>query len=319
MALVSVIIPAHNAALTIESCLDSVFTQLYKDLEIIVVEDSSTDETASILQRLRDPRLRIVSVSCRSAAASRNRGLEEAKGEFIQFLDADDLLSKNKIQAQLNNLLQYDISTISNCPWAHFISDPGDAIWEPQIIDKDINPIDWLTMSWNGCGMSQTACWLAPKRLLDFAGKWNENLTHNPNDDGEYFCRVLLKAKRIVFSPETMVYYRKPLYSNVSSVSSETQAQSLLDSYILCEEHIFSVEVSGRTTQAVAQNYYRFIYSFCQKFPMQCERAWQRLHSLNSPIAKPLGPRTFQWLMSFLGFKNALLVRKFLSPYRSRR
>lgn len=316
MTLVSVIVPAHNAALTIESCLHSVFTQSYKDLEIIVVEDSSTDETASVLQRLRDPRLKILRVSCRSAAASRNRGLAEAKGDFIQFLDADDLLSQNKIQAQLDHLFKYDNSTISNCPWAHFVSDPSEAIWHPQIIDKDIKPIDWLTMSWNGCGMSQTACWLAPKRLLDFAGIWNENLIHNPNDDGEYFCRVLLKANQIVFSPESMVYYRKPVCSNVSSVSSEVQAQSLLDSYILCEEHILSVELSVRTIQAVAQNYYRFIYSFCQKFPMQCERAWQRLHSLNSPSAKPLGPRNFQWLMSFLGFKNALRMRTFLSTYR---
>lgn len=317
MTLVSVIIPAHNAASTIDSCLQSVFTQLHKDLEIIVVEDSSTDDTASRLQRLSDPRLRILKASCRSAAVSRNHGLAEAKGEFIQFLDADDLLSENKIQVQLSHLSKYDNSTISNCPWAHFISDPSEAFWQPQIIDKDIKPIDWLTMSWNGCGMSQTACWLAPKRLLDFAGKWNENLTRNPNDDGEYFCRVLLKAKQIVFSPEAMVYYRKPGYSNVSSIEKEIQAQSLLDSYILCEEHIFSKELSKKTIQAVAQNYYRFIYAFYHKFPLQCERAWQRLHLLNSPIANPLGPRTFQLLMSSLGFKNAIRVRRFLSTYRS--
>lgn len=101
--LVSVIIPAFNAAQTIDETLRSVRSQTWRDLEIIVVDDGSTDATAEHVGRhvAEDPRIRLVSIPNGGVAAARNRGIAEANGEFIAPVDADDLWQPTKIAKQL--------------------------------------------------------------------------------------------------------------------------------------------------------------------------------------------------------------------------
>ncbi len=106
MPLVSVIIPAYNAEKTIIACLDSVCLQTYSDLEIIVVNDGSTDQTAEFLEiyqkKHNSIRLQILNQNNAGPSAARNYGISKAKGEFIAFLDADDRWVSNKIECQLN-------------------------------------------------------------------------------------------------------------------------------------------------------------------------------------------------------------------------
>jgi glycosyltransferase involved in cell wall biosynthesis len=101
--LVSVVIPAFNAEAFIEQTCRSVFTQTYSSLEVIVVDDGSTDRTAEILGLLAasEPRLRIITQQNRGVAAARNRGIESATGEFIAPLDADDVWNHQKIERQV--------------------------------------------------------------------------------------------------------------------------------------------------------------------------------------------------------------------------
>lgn len=90
---ISVIVPVYNGAKYIAQCLDNVLAQTFKDLEIVVVDDGSTDGTADIV--LRDyPSVRLVSQPNRGAAAARNAGLDAAQGEFFHFIDVDDLINR---------------------------------------------------------------------------------------------------------------------------------------------------------------------------------------------------------------------------------
>ena len=100
-SLVSVIIPCYNAAPWIEETLHCVTNQSHSNLEVIVVDDGSTDETWAALQRFVDPRIRLFKQPNAGAATARNVGLQSARGTFIQFLDADDVMSPGKIAAQL--------------------------------------------------------------------------------------------------------------------------------------------------------------------------------------------------------------------------
>lgn len=103
--LVSVIIPCYNVQEYIEECLDSVFKQSYSNLEVIVVDNNSNDDTYEILvnyKRNRQPKISILKESIQGASAARNKGLQYAKGEWIQFLDADDLLEVDKIAHQVS-------------------------------------------------------------------------------------------------------------------------------------------------------------------------------------------------------------------------
>ena len=104
-ALVSVVIPAHQAATFIEQTVRSVLAQDHRQLEIIVVDDASTDDTRRILRRLmeRDPRIRLVEFESNlGVVAARNRALQEATGAWVAFLDADDVWLPGKISAQLS-------------------------------------------------------------------------------------------------------------------------------------------------------------------------------------------------------------------------
>ncbi|MEM9291647.1 MAG: glycosyltransferase [Acidobacteriota bacterium] len=100
MDLISVIIPAYNAEDTIAETLESVVSQSYENLEILIIDDGSTDRTAEIVRGFSDPRLKLHSFENQGAPASRNRGIRLAKGEYITLLDADDLWRRDKVEKQ---------------------------------------------------------------------------------------------------------------------------------------------------------------------------------------------------------------------------
>jgi glycosyltransferase involved in cell wall biosynthesis len=87
---VSVVVPLYNKTLWVERCLDSILRQNYADFEVIVVDDGSTDGGEKKVEGLRDPRVRLIRQSNAGPGAARNRGVKEARGEFVAMLDADD-------------------------------------------------------------------------------------------------------------------------------------------------------------------------------------------------------------------------------------
>jgi teichuronic acid biosynthesis glycosyltransferase TuaG len=105
--LVSVVMPARNASATIYDAISSVLAQTHTKLELLVVDDSSTDTTANIVSKIeqKDPRVRLIKCKIRGGAAkARNTALTEAQGEYVAFLDADDVWHQNKIALQIAQL-----------------------------------------------------------------------------------------------------------------------------------------------------------------------------------------------------------------------
>lgn len=104
MPLISVIIPVYNGEKTIKQTIDSVLKQTFSDFELIVINDGSTDSTLDILASIQDPRLKVFSYPNAGQPASRNRGIAHAIGEYISFIDADDLWTSDKLETQLKAL-----------------------------------------------------------------------------------------------------------------------------------------------------------------------------------------------------------------------
>lgn len=99
--LVSVIVPAYNAEATIAAAIESILGQTYRDFEVIVVDDGSTDKTPEIVASLQDERVHYIYQQNAERAVARNRGIAEAKGEYLAFLDADDQWLERKLEKQL--------------------------------------------------------------------------------------------------------------------------------------------------------------------------------------------------------------------------
>ena len=107
MPTISVVIPAYNAAKTILETIDSVRQQTFSDFEVIVINDGSNDNTAELVNAVADDRLRLFSYENGGAAIARNRGIDHVSGEFIAFLDADDLWTPDKLELQLEALQKH--------------------------------------------------------------------------------------------------------------------------------------------------------------------------------------------------------------------
>lgn len=107
MATISVIIPAYNAERTILETIKSVQEQIFSDFELIVINDGSKDRTEEIVQGIKDDRIKIFAYENGGLATARNRGISHATGEFIAFLDADDLWTPDKLELQLALLKQH--------------------------------------------------------------------------------------------------------------------------------------------------------------------------------------------------------------------
>jgi glycosyltransferase involved in cell wall biosynthesis len=125
--LVSVVIPTYNAPAYLKEALATVFAQTLDDLEVIVVNDGSTDDTAEHLARVQDPRLRVVTQENRGIGPARNRGIEEARGVYVAFLDHDDLWLPDKLRSQVEFMMGRPECVASVVPWA-LSSNPGQPV-----------------------------------------------------------------------------------------------------------------------------------------------------------------------------------------------
>lgn len=117
MEKISVILPVFNEEMLIERCIDSILKQTYKNLELIIVNDGSTDGTLEKIKKYNDNRIRIYGQKNQGAGQARNRGLEEATGDFICFVDSDDTINKNFLEI-MSKLLKEKQAQIVACSYS---------------------------------------------------------------------------------------------------------------------------------------------------------------------------------------------------------
>lgn len=223
--IVSIIIPAFNAAATISHTLDSVFSQSYGDLEIIVIDDGSTDGTLDILAPHKD-KIKIVSITNKGVSSARNLGFANAKGDYIQYLDADDLLKPNKINTQLNALNDNN-ADVAYGDWEKFTEKHHQIIIQENIerkVDGDLE-IGLFTDFW-----CPPAAILYSRRACESL-RWNENLPII--QDARYFLDAAIQKFKFVYTPGIMASYR---VAQTSSLSQKNKINFVKDLYANTKE-----------------------------------------------------------------------------------
>lgn len=210
--LISIIIPCYNAQDYIEECVASAFNQSYKNIEVICIDNNSTDQTWAKLLQLKNkyPQLVIDKETKPGASAARNKGLSLSKGDWIQFLDADDLLLPDKIlhQAQLIN------SKISFIVGNFFINE------KPQMIRS--NDSIWTLLATTGIG--NTCANLFSKKILVQVGGWDYRL--KSSQEYNLMFRLLKLNPSIAFSSGIDTIIR--VQANSISTNRQNQVGNLI-------------------------------------------------------------------------------------------
>jgi glycosyltransferase involved in cell wall biosynthesis len=179
------------------AALQSALDQTWPNTEIILVDDGSKDQTLAVAKRYESAKIKIVHQQNRGSAAARNTALREAQGDFLQYVDADDFLSPDKIREQLL-LLQENPHKLSVSSAVYFYDgdDPDSGLLERSgAVDAD-DPVQFLMQLLGSEGRMGTVpygAWLTPQSVAEAAGPWDE-VVRSPDDDGEYFARVILAS-----------------------------------------------------------------------------------------------------------------------------
>ncbi len=204
--LVTLIIPCYNQARFLGAALDSALAQDYDSLEIIVVNDGSTDDFAERIKPYQaSPQLKIITQVNRGLPAARNRGIAEAHGEFYKFLDADDWLASTVLTKQVAAFVQEPTAGLVYCDLTRVDAQgkPADeysVATARRTLNGDILP----SLLVGGYFTPQTV--LVPRTVLDRVGLFDETL--GGTADTELWMRIVCEGYLAYFVPEKLVYYR---------------------------------------------------------------------------------------------------------------
>jgi glycosyltransferase involved in cell wall biosynthesis len=311
--LVSILIPSYNSECWLAETLQSAIGQTWADKEIILVDDGSTDRSLEIANSFASPTVKIISQKHNGASSARNRALHEAQGDFIQYLDADDLLASDKIECQIQLIKQGYTDYVMSGQWRRFYDALTEDNFCPELVWNDMSPVDWLVCSWQGGGMMPLHAWLVPRHISNAAGFWNECLSLN--DDGEYFCRVLLASKGIKFCRDAKSYYRSGNFNSLSSSISRKARESEFLSWSIVTSNLLAVENNLRTRQVCANVFQRFVYDVYPDVADLRQKALSKVQQLGGSNLKPTGSPSFNLLASIVGWKSARRMQAFLYRY----
>ena len=216
--LVSIVIPTWNSEKYIKESVESALSQTYEYTEVIVIDDGSTDHTKEILDsHISSKRINYIYQENKGLASARNTGIRSSKGEFIAFLDSDDIFLPEKIKKQIHSLENNADFDVSYCDILHFTDTepreyfhhryqyPSGQIFSALLKKQFINPLSVVVK----------------KSIFDKCGLFDENLRRS--EDWELWLRLARAGIKFYHLNEILAHYRIRSAGNLSSVESEPE------------------------------------------------------------------------------------------------
>lgn len=249
--LVSVVIPAYNVEGFIADCLNSVLSQSYTEIEIICIDDGSEDNTYSILSEYsqRNPdKIQLLKQNNLGAPVARNRGLEIARGEFIQFLDGDDFLLPDKIARQVKM-----IKNSENPP--DFIA--GNYIWKINGLKRFPAPFanhPWIDLLKGTLGTTCSNLW--NKKSVNKINGWGIYVSSSQETD--LMFRLLKNSAVVLYDAEPQTYIN---LRSTDSISSKNRSESY-NLYIKIRIEIVNfLKEHGMFSNDIRDQYYKIMFN----------------------------------------------------------
>jgi succinoglycan biosynthesis protein ExoO len=215
--LVSVIMPAYNTAQYIEQAIESALHQTIANIEVIVVDDASVDNTTAIVKGFTDSRVRLLELAeNKGAPTARNRAFQEAKGQWIAVLDSDDWYAPNRLEEMLRAAQQCEADMVaddiwfiedgSRAPWTTLVKESGQEVLAPQVV-TDLFYLKDDIHGRQGLHLGLSKPLINRSFLIKHAIFYNPELTMGEEDF--FFClECLIRGAKFVFQPTPYYYYR---------------------------------------------------------------------------------------------------------------
>ena len=254
--LISIVVPAYNVEAYIDDCLNSIIDQNFDEYEVIVIDDGSFDNTTFICEAFKknDPRIKFIRKKNGGASSARNMGLAEASGEYVFFVDADDMLTEDcleKLSAFVKTNPEYDLyindyyeyydedstDLFSSADFDSYLPEQGDPALAKCLFDVFGN---YIILLWR--------CLYRRSVLLDNKIFLDETIT-SLGEDYDFFMHFLIYAKSAITTHIPAYYYRKERPGSLSNKASTRSIQSNLVVFKKWYEHYNSLQDKGESVQ----------------------------------------------------------------------
>jgi len=310
--LVSVLIPAFNAEKYIEETIQSILKQAYPEIEIIVVDDGSTDDTVNILKGIDDKRLQIFSQENKGASTARNTAYNLCKGAFIKFMDADDLLNSECVAEQVM-ALSGKTNCIASAKWGRFKNeDLSDFTFSQEPVWKNMDGKKWAVESLidYGRNMTQPGIFLIPRPLIEQEGLWDESLSLI--DDFEFMMRIITGSKEVIFCENSILYYRSGMQQSLSRQFSPKHKKSAYDSLLKGIDTLLQRYNNERSRLAAANSMQLLVFGLYPRDKQYFLPLENIIKELGGSSIKIEGGNLYKLLGRVVGWKMAKRLRLFL-------
>jgi glycosyltransferase involved in cell wall biosynthesis len=302
---VSVIIPCFDAERWLAEAIDSCLAQTYEEVEIIVIDDGSTDRSADIARSYHD-RIIFESGSNLGANHARNRGFQLSKGNYIQYLDADDYLLPEKLSRQVSGLDSLGSDVIYE-DWRHqHHRESNEIVMEDVTVSGQYS--DVLEMLLQGWWVPCCAL-LVRRQAVEAIGRWDETLT--AAQDRDFFVNLLLSGAKAAYQPGCYSVYRR--YGDVT-ISTKDRRRWLENHCIVLAKAMHTLEqqkrLSGKYRRALAQSYFHLARIYFDLDRPSYDRLMKKVLNLD-PRFRPRESRTYNLTRRLLGYTAAEKLASF--------
>ena len=201
--LVSIIIPAFNAENHIVGAINTAFLQTHQNLEVIVVNDGSTDRTRELVEQIisRDARVKLINQSNKGVSVARNNAILAAEGSFLAFLDCDDVWDAHKIETQLRKINDASSQNSISITGFRFCLPSGDK--HPVVYPN--RELGFQDVIQNGF-MVMPSSWLVARQLFNKVGLFDETI--HCGEDADWLIKAIKKGAKLVIEPQALTDYR---------------------------------------------------------------------------------------------------------------
>ena len=259
LPLVSILIPLYNSGEFVAETIDCCLAQTYPNIEVVIVDDHSTDNSVEVAQKYLSDRVHLYTNPKKGGNSARNYAFEMSRGEYVMFHDADDLITKGHIRSLVDAIMQRGTGNSAAFSPIYMLEADG-RLWQPPTtINHNFIPgIEMLVGIWTGAGFRCPHCHLVPRHLVDSVGRWDESVLKN--QDGEFFARVYNAADKMLFSGEAEYAIWRQRKGTVSRAKNEKALASYISTFKGIAKMILAYQNTETNRTAISRGYGYWLY-----------------------------------------------------------